>query len=136
MRADLERRAQHLDAVPAARVDDVLAGVDRAGRDEHLHDVVEGVVGHGEQQQVGGLGDGGRLVERRPGSSVSIRVREASDSPATAAISVARLPQRGGENGADAACADDADAKRPTHHRIHHGDSPFRSSPLAGYQTS
>ena len=58
---------------------------DRAGRGQHRDDVGEHVVGDGEQQQVAGAADRGRLVERDArGAASSMRAREASDSPAAA----------------------------------------------------
>jgi hypothetical protein len=82
----LEGRTQHVHAVPPARVDDVLTGVYRPGRDQHLHDIVERVVRNGQEQQVGSFGHGRRLVDRGTRQQGLMRVRDASDSPATAAM--------------------------------------------------
>ena len=47
-----------------AGVDDILARMDRSGRDEHPDDVVERIIGDGQQKQVCGLGDGRGLGDR------------------------------------------------------------------------
>ena len=80
---------EHGEAVPARGVHDVLAGRgSRRTRTSIVTTLREHVVGDGEQQQVAGARDGGRLVDvRTPGSSVSMRVRDAADSPAAATIS-------------------------------------------------
>ena len=114
--------AEHGEPVRTAGVDDVLALVDRAARTQHRDDVGQHVVGDGEEQQVGGARSIAGLDHRGAGE-------EGLDA-ATGGVGltggghdlVARGAQRGGEDGADAACAHD------THTELSHCE-PFRSSP-------
>ena len=84
----------------------------RAGRRCRLSigdDVGEHVVGDGQQQQVAGARDGGRLGDAaRRAAASAMRWREASDSPAAATTSWPASRRRGGQDGADATRADHA----------------------------
>jgi hypothetical protein len=106
---ELGGRRQHTRAVAAAGVHHDLAGTDPAGGREPLDQVGKGIVGHGQQQQVGRPGhrDGGpraevgkQRLEPHPGGG---------GRPGRRHHGVAGLAERGGEDGADAAGADDAD---------------------------
>jgi hypothetical protein len=94
-------------------VRDDLSRVDGARGCQAGHDAGQGVVGHGEDQQVGGEpGDpaGGQVtgVGQQPGDPVPARGGGAGDGDHT----VAGLGQRGAEGGADPSGADDADGQR------------------------
>ncbi len=110
-RADGGGRGEHGEAVPAGGVHDVLPGAQRAAVGEHADDVAEHVVGHGEEQQVGGARHGAGLVGRDAGQQ--------GRHPAAGGVGltggghdlVTGGAQPGGQDGADAAGADDADAQ-------------------------
>ena len=119
---DRRRRLEHPEAVAAAGVHDVLAGAEGTAGGELGDDVLEHVVGHGQQQHVAGARDRGRLRRRRtPGSRSGRDGSEASDSPATETISWPRerraaartAPRRPGRQGSRRPGG--ADSARPGH---------------------
>ena len=76
---------------------------------EHGHDVGEHVVRDREQQQVARAGDGGRLGDRDAGQQVGDPVAGGVGLAGGGHDLVAGGAERGGEHGADATGADDAD---------------------------
>ena len=106
--ADRAGGLEHGEAVPAGGVHDVLALAERAAVGEHRDDVGQHVVGDGEQQQVAGAGDGGRLARPAPRAAARRSARgEASDSPAAATTSWPAAAQARRQDRADAAGAHD-----------------------------
>ena len=87
--------------------DDVLALVDRAARTEHRDDVGQHVVGDGEEQQVGGPRSVAGLDHRGAGQEGLDAAAGGVGLTGGGHDLVARGAQRGGEDGADAACAHD-----------------------------
>ena len=105
-------RLEHADAVPAARVDDDLAGLPRAGRRQPGDEVGEGVVGHGEEHELGAGDDVGHLAHRHPGQEVGgpgeARLRHRRDPGDAGGRPAARAAP---EHRADPARTDDSDGE-------------------------
>ncbi len=108
--ADGGGRVEDGQAVPAGGVHDVLALVDGAAGAQHGDDVGQHVVGDGEQQHVAGAGDGGRLRDGYAGQQVGDPVAGGVGLTGGGDDLVAGFAERGGQDGADAAGADHADA--------------------------
>ena len=102
-------RLQHPDTVATARVDDDLPRPERARRRQPGDETGEVVVGHREEDEVGGCNDVRHLDDRYAGEQVSgprpgrLAHRGHRDDVVTGPR------QRGTEDGTDAAGADDAD---------------------------
>ena len=103
-------RLEHREAVPAGGVADHLAGADGAGADELGDDVLEHVVGHGEQQQVAGPGDGGRLGDAHPGQQRGDALARGGGLTGGGHDLVTGAPQSGGQDGTDTAGTDNPDS--------------------------
>ena len=96
----------------AAGVHDELALADRAARAQHRDDVGQHVVGDGQQQQVAGARDVGRLGDRDAGQQRVDAATRGVGLTGGGHDLVARGTERGGQDGADAAGADHAHAER------------------------
>ncbi len=125
-RALLGGGRQHAGAVPAAGVHHHLAGAQRSGGGELLDEVCQRVVGHGEQQQVGCARDGDGRLRGEVGKQRAEPHPGGARRPGRRYDVVAGGTQGGGEDGTDAAGADDADAVRRGIARGHgHCTAPF-----------
>ena len=107
--ADRAAGLEHGEAVPAGGVHDVLALADGAGGAEHRDDVGEHVVGDGEQQQVAARGRRRSAWQRYAGQQRRDAAAGGVGLAGDGDDLVAGGAERGGQDGADAAGADDAD---------------------------
>ena len=108
--AGLDDGREHADALRAARVDDD-ARAERAGEVEAVDQSGEFVVGHGEQDEIGGRCDAGRLLDGDSGqqrlSPLAARLGHTADGDDV----MPRLAQRRPQHRTDSPRTDDADAQ-------------------------
>jgi hypothetical protein len=119
---DRAGRLEDGEPVPTGGVHHELALVKSAAVGEHRDDVRKHVVGHGEEQQVAGPGDGGRLAPRYSGEQLGKASTRRVGLTGRGNHFVACGAERGSQDGADAARADN------THPQAGHLNL-FRSNP-------
>ena len=120
--------AEHGEAVAARGVADDLSLADGAGADELGDDVLEHVVGHGEQQQVAGTRDVGRLGVAYAGQQRLDAVQRGCGVTRGGHDVVTSAAECRRQYGADTTGADNPDSG-------HQNSSPFVPVP-SGYRTT
>jgi hypothetical protein len=104
-------RAEDGGAIAAAGVDEDLPSLDRLGGGKPIHEARKSVVGDREQDQVGGSDDVGRSCERHPRQQFRDAPSAGIGNSGSRDDGMAGAGQRGAEDAAHPAGADNPDSK-------------------------
>ncbi len=110
-RAGAQRGVEHLRAVPPRGVHEQLSRAHGTGLGEAVDEAGQGVVGHGQQDEVGAREHLVRANQRHVGQQRAARRRRGVRDPGDGDRAVPGELEGGGQGGPDAARADDADGE-------------------------